>query len=1093
MKRAGRKSAAQTKAPKKDRIYLSKVNRQGSAESSQSGEGIVFSKGILDTLKNKADDFNESHPSNKVSLSTLKAVFRRGAGAYSKSHRPTISGGKPNSRTAWAYARVNKFLLKKGGTKVKAAYVQDDDLMMDGGNIKLLAPNGQPSNLTPEQYKLVRTPQFKAWFGDWENDPANASKVVDVNGEPLVVYHGTILQDEFFGQFNIVNSNEELAAHFGTYEQAQNRINQILFAQKYIDDSKTKKEGNPIIKPFFLNLKRPIELRDKTKWDAYTLFRTIYRERKYKLEPRNEDIYWQMNYLLENGYDGIKYDNLYEGDGFSYAIFLQNSVKLADGTNTTFEANNPDIRYENGGTTEENDNVVKVITYYIFKVTQDQDELVLATEDYQEALKEYSSINLSDFELNLRDKNGLGKRLDAITKTYQFVGELDIEEGEEISEYMDESYYDDADYWKLIDESIEEIENKSITRVNERTDELIDLVRMHYNALGGYVLIPIGNETLNLRIKDHSGLSKNRGRSKYFLSVVISDQNPTSRFKQSGVSFNPSEEIEFTSDDSYEKIIDTINYYIENYKKAENVSFEDGGETNYNNNDLFETTYTKVLNGEMNSDDAAIFLFDNGIEVDEDQYDKLSHAEKIFKKKGRGLEVGDIITIKGKNGLSDFKGNFRGYTPEGKLVIVYEGGKQMSINSDEYYINENDIRFEDGGSIDETAQMYIDIISMSPNEPKYQKYKQVLFNDYGIDYDKQFGDADEKLIGSANLDNIKTKKDFLNYDNYGKYAKQIFNLRGFANNQPKHIEGIVTLKQAENIGKQLGFKVVEKDYKGVGNYAEQIGYEIRMPNTIDINVFIHEIGHFFDHKLMGEYDGFAKTSTYASSPYLINKSDEVFAENFMHYFIAPQWMKDNMPKVYEELDKNIPIEVKDVINKLIDSMSKLKYAEGGIVSFNKMMQKEWLPTYKSEYKNDISKINEMVARHYMYGIAEKHFGSVNEIDFANESKNPRNHFQMRMYIGDKILWTSPFINVDDNHKVVASKTKVELLDNDYKTIKENIKLEHGGELFSSAPKDESDYIHQKLIVRALEIITMTLMVFVNIQAVKCHTKVICRR
>ena len=56
---------------------------------------------------------------------------------------------------------------------------------------KLLAPNGKPSNLTPEQYKLVRTPAFKKWFGDWENDAENASKVVDENGEPLVVYHGT--------------------------------------------------------------------------------------------------------------------------------------------------------------------------------------------------------------------------------------------------------------------------------------------------------------------------------------------------------------------------------------------------------------------------------------------------------------------------------------------------------------------------------------------------------------------------------------------------------------------------------------------------------------------------------------------------------------------------------------------------------------------------------------------------------------------------------------------------------------------------------------------------------------------------------------
>jgi hypothetical protein len=63
---------------------------------------------------------------------------------------------------------------------------------------QLLAPNGKPSNLTPEQWKLVRTPQFKAWFGDWENDPENASKVVDENGEPLVVYHGTYVENPFY-------------------------------------------------------------------------------------------------------------------------------------------------------------------------------------------------------------------------------------------------------------------------------------------------------------------------------------------------------------------------------------------------------------------------------------------------------------------------------------------------------------------------------------------------------------------------------------------------------------------------------------------------------------------------------------------------------------------------------------------------------------------------------------------------------------------------------------------------------------------------------------------------------------------------------
>lgn len=53
------------------------------------------------------------------------------------------------------------------------------------------APNGKDTNLTEDQWLSVRTEAFKNWFGDWEKDPQNASKVVDKNGEPLVVYHGT--------------------------------------------------------------------------------------------------------------------------------------------------------------------------------------------------------------------------------------------------------------------------------------------------------------------------------------------------------------------------------------------------------------------------------------------------------------------------------------------------------------------------------------------------------------------------------------------------------------------------------------------------------------------------------------------------------------------------------------------------------------------------------------------------------------------------------------------------------------------------------------------------------------------------------------
>lgn len=62
------------------------------------------------------------------------------------------------------------------------------------GNI--LAPNGKPSNLNERQWVHVRTKAFKEWFGDWENNPSEASKVVDENGEPLVVWHSGMSEIE---------------------------------------------------------------------------------------------------------------------------------------------------------------------------------------------------------------------------------------------------------------------------------------------------------------------------------------------------------------------------------------------------------------------------------------------------------------------------------------------------------------------------------------------------------------------------------------------------------------------------------------------------------------------------------------------------------------------------------------------------------------------------------------------------------------------------------------------------------------------------------------------------------------------------------
>jgi lambda family phage portal protein len=129
--RPGPKSAAQTPAPPKERIKGSKENPEGTAATRSKAGDIEISEANEQALKDKIAEFIKDHPQRKVpSLGTLKKVFRRGAGAFSTSFRPTISGGQPNSRNAWAMARVNKFLKMAGGGEVKESYRKaDGDLL----------------------------------------------------------------------------------------------------------------------------------------------------------------------------------------------------------------------------------------------------------------------------------------------------------------------------------------------------------------------------------------------------------------------------------------------------------------------------------------------------------------------------------------------------------------------------------------------------------------------------------------------------------------------------------------------------------------------------------------------------------------------------------------------------------------------------------------------------------------------------------------------------------------------------------------------------------------------------------------------------
>lgn len=144
-----KRTQAQTPAPPKDRIKGSKKNPEGSASGSRGDIKISeATEKALVNLRNKHNDKYKS-PSKRVDLGMLKAVYRRGAGAFSVSHRPNVS-----SREQWALARVKAFLKLVGTGERKKAYNTDLDLLPKGHPQKSEAKS-EAVALAPKKYSHI--------------------------------------------------------------------------------------------------------------------------------------------------------------------------------------------------------------------------------------------------------------------------------------------------------------------------------------------------------------------------------------------------------------------------------------------------------------------------------------------------------------------------------------------------------------------------------------------------------------------------------------------------------------------------------------------------------------------------------------------------------------------------------------------------------------------------------------------------------------------------------------------------------------------------------------------------------------------------
>ena len=189
------------------------------------------------------------------------------------------------------------------------------------------APNGEPTHLTEKQWLQVRTRAFKDWFGDWENDPKNASKVLDENGEPLVVYRGSKNANSY-----TLRSAGSVGYYFTpNREVAKQYVSRTAGKEQEIANM-SEEEIDARIQPVFLNV------RDMETVDAEgRAWNNLFGETKYQVF--DDDGNFQVFDTEQEASDyaqqlGMEADDYFPWNGSTDEVFLQR--KQAGGTGMLF-------------------------------------------------------------------------------------------------------------------------------------------------------------------------------------------------------------------------------------------------------------------------------------------------------------------------------------------------------------------------------------------------------------------------------------------------------------------------------------------------------------------------------------------------------------------------------------------------------------------------------------------------------------------------------------------------------------------------------------------------------------------------------------
>lgn len=338
------------------------------------GENKVVSQ-IADAIqvqRKNTDDLAATNRSVAIEEAIAEVMAAHETGKWNElesRYGVEIKKGQRQSTKSWlamTAQRIKEFLSKIFGAE-RAAQFSDEDVLNlvakikesavgelnENGDVRFSrneeltkeyynqAKGNGETELTFHQWKQVRSPEFKAWFGDWENDPENSSKVVNERtGEPLVAYHGTGAEFNVFDKNKAGAGNDKGLRGKGFYF-SPNRTTSESYGEKIIGAYVLLK--NPFRPSDFTSAEEVAKhLTNKLSeqgYEDYTVDPFIFNVGN-SFSVRSQYAGALSSILKDAGYDGILYPNRQE-----IVAFDSNQIKSATDNTGAFSKENDDIRF----------------------------------------------------------------------------------------------------------------------------------------------------------------------------------------------------------------------------------------------------------------------------------------------------------------------------------------------------------------------------------------------------------------------------------------------------------------------------------------------------------------------------------------------------------------------------------------------------------------------------------------------------------------------------------------------------------------------------------------------------------------------------